>query len=94
MLRLLLAFFVGLAFAEVAKQGANPPPYDIISVALESETGDPFEARRSYEESRFEAQALAQIAERKAKADRSLASLLAAERAHASFVTNAYGLRP
>ena len=86
MVRSLFTLSFGMAFAEVAKQGANPPPYDLISVALESETGDPVEARRSYEESRFEAQTLARVAERKAKADRSLASLLAAEKVHSSFL--------
>jgi hypothetical protein len=89
MARLISTLSFGIALAEVAKQGANPPPYDLISVALESETGDPVEARRSYEESRFEAQALARVAERKAKADRSLASLLAAEKGHASFLAAA-----
>ena len=93
MFRVFLALLCNVAFAEIAREGANPPPYDLISVAMESETGDPAEARRAAEEARFESQTLGRIAERKAKADRALASLLAAENSHAETMFNSIGIK-
>jgi hypothetical protein len=83
MFRFVILFLVSMVVAEVAREGANPAPYDVINVALESETSEPIAMRRSYEEARFESETLARIAERKAKANKALATLLATEKAHA-----------
>ena len=91
---LVILLLSAVLVAQVTSEGANPPPYDVISVAMESETSDPVEARRAYEESRFEAQTLARIAERKAKANKALAALLFAEKAHAAIMFDVVGFRP